>query len=109
MSTLSDRIQQEREYVGYGVDHMAEALKVSHAEYVAIESGDAEPDATQLELIARLCGTSVERLHGAPLLPDPDLIERLAAKNLTAEDAYQVHRFAELLRCFGPAEPEVTP
>ncbi|MEO3856160.1 helix-turn-helix transcriptional regulator [Acrocarpospora sp. B8E8] len=106
MSALSDHIRQEREYVGYGVDHMAETLKISPDEYVAFESGTAEPDAEQLEMIARLCGTSVERLHGAPLQTDPHVTEALAGRNLTAEDVYQVHRFAELLQHLGTAEPE---
>lgn len=98
MSILSDRIRQEREYVGFSVDDMAAKLGIAAGEYAAFEADEVEPSDSQLSTIACLCGTTPDRLRGEDLRADPRVEQLLAAKRLTHEDAYEVHRFAEFLR-----------
>jgi transcriptional regulator with XRE-family HTH domain len=98
VSILSDRIRQERQYVGYSIDEMATKLGITPAEFAAFEEGEIEPTDAQLSTIARLCGTTPDRLRGEDLRADPRVDQLLRAKRLTHEDAYEVHRFAEYLR-----------
>ncbi len=48
----------------------------------------------------------MERLHGAPLQADARMAEQLAGRNLTHDDHYAVHRFAEMLRVRHQPEPQ---
>lgn len=99
MSVLSDRIRQERQYVGYTPAEMAAKLGIPEGEYAAFEADEAEPSDSVLSTIARLCGTTPDRLRGEDLQADPRVERLLRAKRLTHEDVYEVHRFAEYLRC----------
>jgi DNA-binding XRE family transcriptional regulator len=98
MSILSERIQQERNWVRYTPGMVAKHLGISREEYTAFEQGDTEPTDNQLTNLACLFGTTPDRLRGECLRADPRVERLLAAKNITAEDAYEVHRFAEYLR-----------
>lgn len=99
MSILSERLQQERNWVGYTPGTVAKHLGISREQYAAFESGDTEPTDNQLTNLACLFGTTSDRLRGEDLRADPRVERLLASKNVTAEDAYEVHRFAEYLRC----------
>ena len=97
MSALGDRIREEREYMGYPPARLAEALGIDEQDYMAFEIGAEEPSPDQLARIARLCGTTVDRLHGAPM-PTSPWADRLAATGrLSDDDVWELHRFAEFL------------
>ena len=98
MSILSERIQEERNWVGYPPGVAAKKLGLTREEYAAFETGDVEPTDNQLTNIARLFGTTPDRLRGEDLRADPRIEQLLASKRVTAEDAYEVHRFAEFLK-----------
>ena len=104
MSVLSDRIRQEREYINFPPERMAAELGITADEYAAFESGQAAPTDGELSTIAYLCGTTPARLHGEELRADPRLEQVMAGKDLTHDDVYEVHRFAELLRVRAAAD-----
>lgn len=99
MSVLSDRIRQERQYVGYSVAELAGKLGIPAGEFEAFETGEAEPTDNQLTNIACLCGTTPDRLRGEDLRADPRIEQMIKAESLTHADVYELHRFAEFLRC----------
>ncbi|MQY27237.1 helix-turn-helix domain-containing protein [Nocardia aurantia] len=101
---VAERIRTEREYLNLTQEQVAEVLKISRAAVSAIETGRRKVHAPELKRLARLFGTSVDRLLGA----DPDEDETTTAlfrtaRTLSERDRMQVLRFAEFLRNAGPA------
>jgi transcriptional regulator with XRE-family HTH domain len=105
MSILSDRIREGREYLNFPPERMAAELGASVAEYVAFESGETVPTGDQLAAIAWLCGTTPERLQGGELRADPRTERAMAGADVTHDDAWEVHRFAEFLKVRATVDP----
>jgi len=104
---LAERLRAEREYINLKQEQVAEVLGISRAAVSAIETGRRKVSGQELKQLAKLFGTSVDRLLGA----DPEEDETTQAlfrttKKLSAHDRAQVLRFAEFLRNVGPP-PEV--
>lgn len=108
MTVLSDRIRQEREYVGYSVAELAGRLGIPAGEFEAFETDAAEPPAADLARIAWLCGTTRERLHGEDLRAGPDIEEATENGLMGHDEAYELLRFAELLRVRKTDEPQAS-
>lgn len=95
---LAERIRAEREYLGLKQEQVALALKVSRAAVSAIETGRRKVSGVELARLAKLFGTSTDRLLGAELPTDESVTQLFrATKGLSDHDKDQVLRFAEFL------------
>ncbi len=104
MSALSDRIREEREWLGAPVGVIAARVGVSVADVEAWECGTVEPTEDEVARLAQVLGLPGARLHGAPLAMDRDLSYVCGGIDLTHEDRYEVARFFEYLRHTNRAE-----
>ena len=73
-----------------GRHELAEALGIDEQDYMAFEIGAEEPSPDQLARIARLCGTTVDRLHGAPMPTSPWADRMAATGRLTSAEVWGV-------------------
>jgi transcriptional regulator with XRE-family HTH domain len=105
VTTLSDALRREREWIGFSHSRMALALHISEAEYAAYEAGEVVPDAARLAEIAYVCGTTVARLQGEALRADPSTVNGVERAGGTAGDVYEVLRFKELLAVRAAGHP----
>lgn len=95
---LAERIRAEREYLGLKQEQVAQALKVSRAAVSAIETGRRKVSSIELARLAKLFGTSTDRLLGSELPTDESVTQLFrATKGLSDHDKDQVLRFAEFL------------
>jgi transcriptional regulator with XRE-family HTH domain len=107
-TTIAERIRDEREWLGFTRAQVAEKLHRTEATIDAFEEGAMEPTDEELAALADLFGLAPERLRGEPLAEDASMAILCGSKSVTAEDRYQVMRFAEYLRHAGPA-PTIVP
>lgn len=95
---LADRIRAEREYLGLSQEQVSRALSVSRAAVSAIETGRRKVSSVELARLAKLFGTSTDRLLGSEVPADESVTQLFrATKDLSAHDKDQVLRFAEFL------------
>jgi transcriptional regulator with XRE-family HTH domain len=107
-TAANERIQDEREWLGFSRAQVAAKLGLSEATIEAFEDGAQAPSDDELAKLARLFRLAPERLRGEPLAEDPVMAIACGKRDITAEDRYQVMRFAEFLRHAGPV-PATTP
>ena len=95
---LAERVRAEREYLGLSQEQVSRALNVSRAAVSAIETGRRKVSSVELARLAKLYGTSTDRLLGN-VLPTDDSVTQLfrATRDLSDHDKDQVLRFAEFL------------
>ena len=105
MTTLSDALRREREWMGFSPARVALAVGCSVEEYADYEAGEAEPDSVQLDLIAYVLGTTASRLRGVPLQADPSTVRGVERAGGTHGDVYEVLRFKELLAVRAAGHP----
>jgi transcriptional regulator with XRE-family HTH domain len=105
---LAERLRSEREYLNLTQEQVADVLGLSRAAISAIETGRRKVGGQELKQLAKLFGTTVDRLLGAELEED-ETTQALfrTAKKLSTHDRAQVLRFAEFLRNAG-APPQVS-
>jgi transcriptional regulator with XRE-family HTH domain len=101
---VAERVREERDYLGFSLTHVARSCGLTEEDVAGIEAGTRPVAAGELELLAGLFGLdSPARLQGEPLTADPRLEVHLCGRaDLTIDDHYTVHRFAEYLRNTGP-------
>jgi transcriptional regulator with XRE-family HTH domain len=107
-AATAERIRDEREWCGFTRAQVAKKLNLPEATIEAFEAGTQEPTAEQVAALAALFGTTPDRLRGEPLAEEPTMAILCGSKDITAEDRYQVMRFAEFLRHAGPAPSPVS-
>ena len=105
---LGARLREEREYLGFSQEDVARHLGVSRSAVSLMESGSRRVDALELQRLARLFQTSMERLTGS-LQEDQEseslrLVARAAA-HLSSSDRREILRFAQFLRSRKEDEP----
>lgn len=102
---LAENIKRERMYIGLSQAEVADALNISRAAVSALETGRRRVTGIELKRLARLFGTSGDRLLGVTSVAEQPMAAALfrAAKDLSASDQEQVLRFAEFLRAAGRA------
>ena len=102
---LAERLRAEREYLGLSQEQVARALNLSRAAVSAIETGRRKVSGVELAGLAKLYGTSADRLVGNTVPVDESATQLFrATKNLSDHDKDQVLRFAEFLSKSGPAD-----
>ena len=95
---LAERLRTEREYLGLSQEQVARALSLSRAAVSAIETGRRKVSGVELGRLAKLYGTSTDRLLGTAAPADESVTQLFrATKNLSDHDKDQVLRFAEFL------------
>lgn len=95
---LAERIRTEREYLGLTQDQVAKVLGVPRAAVSAIETGRRKVSSVELAKLAKLFGTSSDRLLGTEALANEASTQLFrATKDLSDRDRDQVLRFAEFL------------
>ncbi|GIH95432.1 helix-turn-helix transcriptional regulator [Planobispora siamensis] len=98
MTSLSQRIQEERLYLGYDADDLAQAVGVTAAQVRSWEAGETEPTPEQAQQLCQVLGLPMERLHGADLTIDAETTAILCGHpGPTHDDLYEVARFKEFL------------
>jgi transcriptional regulator with XRE-family HTH domain len=102
---LASRLREEREYLGMNQDQVAAALSLPRAAVSAFETGRRKVSSAELAKLARLYGTTPDRLLGADGVVD-ERATRLfrATKNLSDHDKDQVLRFVEFLNGVGTTQ-----
>ena len=98
---IAERIRDEREWTGFTRAQVAQKLAVPEAVIEAFETGARQPSDSELAGLAQLFGLAPDRLCGEPLAEEPLMAIMCGHGDLTAEDRYQVMRFAEYLRHAG--------
>lgn len=101
---LAERLRSEREYLGLSQDQVAKALDLPRAAVSAFETGRRKVSSVELARLAKLYGTTPDRLLGSEA-PVDERTTRLfrATKNLSDHDKDQVLRFVEFLSNAGSA------
>ena len=100
LDSSSTRLREMREYLGFTEEDVARHLALSKSEFSHMESGGRQPGISELQALAKLCGTSVEFLTGTgratsgwELFPDLDR----AAADFSAADRSEILHFAQFL------------
>lgn len=102
---LASRLREEREYLGMSQDQVAAALSVPRAAVSAFETGRRKVSSAELARLARLYGTTPDRLLGAEPAVDEKATRLFrATKNLSDHDKDQVLRFVEFLNGVGATQ-----
>lgn len=103
---LAERLRSEREYLGLSQDQVAKALDLPRAAVSAFETGRRKVSSVELARLAKLYGTTPDRLLGSEA-PVDERTTRLfrATKKLSDHDKDQVLRFVEFLSNAGPGQP----
>jgi transcriptional regulator with XRE-family HTH domain len=95
---LAERLRSEREYLGLSQDQVARALELPRAAVSAFETGRRKVSSVELARLARLYGTTPDRLLGSHTPIDERSTKLFrATKKLSAHDQDQVLRFVEFL------------
>jgi transcriptional regulator with XRE-family HTH domain len=95
---LAQRVRTEREYLGLSQEQVSRALNVSRAAVSAIETGRRKVSSVELARLAKLFGTTTDRLLGSAIAADDSATQLFrATKDLSDNDKEQVLRFAEFL------------
>lgn len=105
---LAERLRSEREYLGLSQDQVARALDLPRAAVSAFETGKRKVSSVELARLARLYGTTPDRLLGSQTPIDERTTKLFrATKKLSDHDQDQVLRFVEFLNnaAAGPAHP----
>lgn len=103
---LARNIRVEREYLGLSQEDVAAVLSVPRPAISAIENGRRKVSSTELAKLAKLFGTTSDRLMGASRDEEPSVAALFrTARALTEHDRAQVLRFAEFLREAGSPPP----
>lgn len=101
--TVGERIRDEREWLGFTRRELAMALKLAEADVEEFEEDSRVPTADKLTRLAKFFRLdSVERLRGEPLAAAEGMAAAMDAGGYSADDRYEVQRFAEFLRNAGP-------
>lgn len=102
---LAERLRTEREYLGLSQDQVARVLELPRAAVSAFETGRRKVSSVELARLAKLYGTTPNRLLGSEM-PADDRTTRLfrATKKLSDHDKDQVLRFVEFLNNASPAQ-----
>lgn len=97
-AVLAERLRSEREYLGLSQDQVARALDLPRAAVSAFETGRRKVSSVELARLAKLYGTTPDRLLGSEA-PVDERTNRLfrATKKLSDHDKDQVLRFVEFL------------
>lgn len=95
---LAERLRFEREYLGLSQDQVARVLDLPRAAVSAFETGRRKVSSVELARLAKLYGTTPDRLLGSEA-PVDERTTRLfrATKKLSDHDKDQVLRFVEFL------------
>lgn len=103
---LAERLRSEREYLGLSQDQVAKALDLPRAAVSAFETGRRKVSSVELARLAKLYGTTPDRLLGSEA-PVDERTTRLfrATKKLSDHDKDQVLRFVEFLSNAGSGAP----
>jgi transcriptional regulator with XRE-family HTH domain len=102
---LASRLREEREYLGMNQDQVAAALSLPRAAVSAFETGRRKVSSAELAQLARLYGTTPDRLLGADGVVDEKATRLFrATKNLSDHDKDQVLRFVEFLNGVGTTQ-----
>jgi transcriptional regulator with XRE-family HTH domain len=95
---LAERLRAEREYLGLSQDQVARVLELPRAAVSAYETGRRKVSSVELARLAKLYGTSPNRLLGSEALVDERTTQLFrATKSLSDHDKDQVLRFVEFL------------
>lgn len=102
-SALAERLRTEREYLGLSQDQVARVLELPRAAVSAFETGRRKVSSVELARLAKLYGTTPDRLLGSEA-PTDERTTRLfrAARSLSDHDKDQVLRFVEFLNNAAP-------
>lgn len=101
-SQLADRLRREREYLGLSQEQVAAVMNVPRAAVSAFETGRRKVSSVELARLAKLYGTTTDRLLGGePVVDDSTTQLFRATKSLSDHDKEQVLRFAEFLSSAG--------
>lgn len=97
-TVLAERLRAEREYLGLSQDQVARVLELPRAAVSAFETGRRKVSSIELARLAKLYGTTPDRLLGSEA-PVDERTTRLfrATKKLSDHDKDQVLRFVEFL------------
>ena len=100
---LAENIRRERAYIGLSQAEVASALGIPRAAVSALETGRRRVSGVELKRLAKLFGTSGDRLLGIEELRAQEPADAIfrATRNLSEGDREQVLRFAEFLRAAG--------
>ncbi|OFE18354.1 hypothetical protein BA895_12000 [Humibacillus sp. DSM 29435] len=102
---LALRLREERDYLGMSQDQVAAALDLPRAAVSAFETGRRKVSSAELAKLARLYGTTPDRLLGADPAVDEKAIRLFrATKTLSDHDKDQVLRFVEFLNGVGATQ-----
>lgn len=97
-SQLADRLKREREYLGLSQEQVAGVLNLPRAAVSAFETGRRKVSSVELAQLAKLYGTTADRLLGGEAAIDESTTQLFrATKSLSDHDKEQVLRFAEFL------------
>ena len=102
-SKLACRLREEREYLGFSQDEVAQHLGISRSALSNIETGQRKVEATELKRLATLYKKPLTYFTGEPNPHDQALpadVEHIAreASKLTPKDREELARFAAFLR-----------
>lgn len=103
---LAERLRTEREYLGLSQDQVARVLELPRAAVSAFETGRRKVSSVELARLAKLYGTTPNRLLGSEMPVDDRATKLFRATNkLSEHDKDQVLRFVEFLSNASPAQP----
>lgn len=99
---LGERLRNQREYLGYSQDDVADAVGLPRSAISLIENGQRKVDALELKRFSKLYGKPAGyftgELSSTQQVPENVLaLARLASK-LTPNDLTELQRFAEYLQ-----------
>ncbi len=106
---LAERLRSEREYLGLSQDQVARVLELPRAAVSAFETGRRKVSSVELARLAKLYGTTPNRLLGSEVPADERTTKLFrATKKLSDHDKDQVLRFVEFLNTASTAQTNTT-
>jgi transcriptional regulator with XRE-family HTH domain len=106
-AALAERLRSEREYLGLSQDQVARVLDLPRAAVSAFETGRRKVSSVELARLAKLYGTTPDRLLGSEATVDERTTALFrATKKLSDHDKEQVLRFVEFLNNAGPGQSD---
>lgn len=104
-AVLAERLRSEREYLGLSQDQVARVVDLPRAAVSAFETGRRKVSSVELARLAKLYGTTPDRLLGSETPADERATALFrATKKLSDYDKDQVLRFVEFLNNAGPGQ-----